>query len=70
MRINMIKLLSDSSKQSYQLIDQLDETGISYEIETSERNDLPRLIVDNKELNFTKAQRWIRKQVKDDGDII
>ena len=62
----MIKLLSDSSKQSYQLIDQLDETGISYEIETSERNDLPRLIVDNKELNFTKAQRWIRKQVKDD----
>ena len=62
----MIKLLSDGSKQSYQLIDQLDETGISYEIETSERNDLPLLQIDNKLLNFTKAQRWIRKQVKDD----
>ena len=62
----MIKLLSDGSKQSYQLIDQLDKTGISYEIETSERNDLPLLQIDNKLLNFTKAQRWIRKQVKDD----
>lgn len=62
----MVKLISDGSRQSYQLIDQLDKTGISYEIETSERNDLPLLQIDNKLLNFTKAQRWIRKQVKDD----
>lgn len=66
----MVKLLTDGSRQSYQLIDQLEETGISYELETTERKDAPLLIVNNKELNFTKAQRWIRKQVKDDGDVI
>ena len=57
----MVKLISDGSRQSYQLIDQLDKTGISYEIETSERNDAPLLIVNDKILNFTKAQRWIKK---------
>lgn len=66
----MIKLLTDGSRQSYQLIDQLDEAGLSYEIETTMRNDAPLLIIDNKIMNFTKAQRWIRKQVKDDDSII
>ena len=67
----MIKLLTDGSRQSYQLIDQLDEAGLSYEIETTMRNDAPLLIIDNKELNFTKAQRWIKKQkVKDNDSII
>ena len=67
----MIKLLTDGSRQSYQLIDQLDEAGLSYEIETTMRNDAPLLVIDNKELNFTKAQRWIKKQkVKDNDSII
>lgn len=65
----MIKLLTDGSRQSYQLIDQLEQAGISYELETSERKDLPLLIVNDKELNFTKAQRYIRR-VKHDGDVI
>ena len=70
-RTNMIKLLTDGSRQSYQLIDQLDEAGLSYEIETTMRNDAPLLIIDNKELNFTKAQRWIKKQkVKENDSII
>ena len=62
----MVKLLTNGSRQSYQLIDQLEKAGVSYELETSERKDLPLLMIDNKTLNFTKAQRWIRKRVKDD----
>lgn len=66
----MIKLLTDSSRQSYQLIDQLDKAGIIYEIEKTDRKDLPILIINNKELNFTKAQRWIRKRGDKSVDFI
>ena len=47
-----ITLLTDGSTRANELIE----------------HDLPILVIDNKELNFTKAQRWIKKRVKENYD--
>ena len=66
-----ITLITDGSTRANELIELLDESGESYEINANNiRHDLPILVIDNKELNFTKAQRWIKKRVKENGDII
>lgn len=63
-----ITLLTDGSTRANELIELLDESGESYELNADNtRHDLPLLIVDNKTLNFTKAQRWIKKRVKENG---
>ena len=64
-----ITLLTDGSPRANNLIKLLDESGQSYEIKSNNtRRDLPILVVNNKELNFTKAQRWIKKRVKENYD--
>lgn len=66
-----ITLITDGSTRANELIELLDESGESYELNANNiRHDLPILVIDNKELNFTKAQRWIKKRVKENGDII
>lgn len=65
----MVTLITDGSPRAFKLQNQLDEAEITYEIQTARRNDTPQLIVENKVLNFTKAQRWIKKKVKENGEI-
>ena len=66
-----ITLITDGSPRANELIELLDESGESYELNADNtRHDLPLLIVNDKELNFTKAQRWIKKRVRENGDTI
>lgn len=66
----MITLLTNDSPRSYELMATLDEAEITYELKPTQRYDAPILIINNKELNFTKAQRWIRKRGDRSGDFI
>lgn len=63
-------LITDSSVRSYELMNKLDELGIDYELQKSNRHDLPILKVDDKEMNYAKALRWIRKRGDRSGDFI
>ena len=66
-----ITLLTDGSSRVRELTRLLDESGIGYETqENKTRHDLPILIIDNKELNYTKALRWIRKKVREYGETL
>ena len=65
-----ITLLTDGNNDR-QLVMLLEESGLEYETQfNNTRHDLPILIVNDKELNFTKAQRWIKKRVRENGDTI
>ena len=66
-----ITLITDGSTRANELIELLDESGESYEINANNiRHDLPILVIDNKELNFTKARRWIKKKVREHGETL
>ena len=66
-----ITLLTDGNNDR-QLVMLLEESGLEYETQfNNTRHDLPILIVNDKELNLTKAQRFIkRNKVKDYGGTI
>ena len=65
-----ITLLTDGSNDR-QLVMLLEESGLEYETQFNNiRHDLPILVIDNKELNFTKAQRWIKKKVREHGETL
>ena len=44
----------------------LDELGIEYELQKDEKCRLPMLRVDDKEMTYARALRWIRK--RDDAE--
>ena len=65
-----IMLLTDGSNDR-QLVMLLEESGLEYETQFNNiRHDLPILIVNDKELNFTKAQRWIKRKVREHGETL
>lgn len=66
----MITLLTNDSPRSYELMAALDEAEITYELKPTQRYDAPILIVNDKEYRFTQALKFIRKRVKEHGDIV
>ena len=66
----MITLLTNNSPRSYELMAALDEVEIEYELKPTQRTDAPILIVNDREYRFTQALKFIRKRVKEHGDII
>lgn len=66
----MITLLTNNSPRSYELMAALDEAEIEYEVKQTQRADAPILIVNDREYRFTQALKFIRKRVKEHGDII
>ena len=70
-----VTLLTNNSPRSYELMAALDEVEIEYELKPTQRTDAPILIVNDREYRFTqalinRALKFIRKRVKEHGDII
>lgn len=56
-----ITLITDGSIRGYEIMNRLDELGIEYELQKDNSYSLPMLKVDDKEMSYAKALRWIKK---------
>lgn len=65
-----ITLITDGSIKGYEIMNRLDELGIEYELQKNKSCSLPTLNVDDKEMSYAKALRWIKKWGDRNGDII